>query len=220
MTTVYRYLGYGTTDSNGVAKLDHDANGDAISHSYTGTGAGEVDVVGSTDAPADISDSSFQSETYEVLDCMWYDDCTVSTHNTNWFNRYNLSTDYTGDVLKLTAGTNSGNYMPNKDGTATSISDVTEWIPSFALELDIINFDDGTGSNIGISTVGRSLTQLGITGETHLKVVYDGSTVKYYKDNSTTAIYTANLTTSPVYISIGVGSGHYITIKDVKIYPI
>ena len=45
MTATYNYLGYGVTDENGIAKLDHDANGDSISHSYTGTGAGKIDVV-------------------------------------------------------------------------------------------------------------------------------------------------------------------------------
>ena len=122
--------------------------------------------------------------------------------------------------MKLTGGANSGNYMPNKEGTATSITDVTEWTPSFALELDIVDFSDNTKSNIGISTVGRSLAQLGITGATHLKVTYDGTSVKYYKDNSTTETYSASLTTNPVYISIGVNSGHYLTIKNVEIYPI
>lgn len=163
---------------------------------------------------------TYQSEIYEVLDCEWYDDCTVLTHNTNWFNRNNLSVEYLDSGLKLTGGSNTGNYMPNKEGTATSIADVTEWSPSFALELDIVDFDDATKTNVGISTVGRNLSQLSITGATHLKIVYDGSQVKYYKDGSTTATYTGNLTTDPVYISIGVGSGYSITIKDVKIYPI
>ena len=66
--TVYRYLGYGTTDSTGTAKLDHDANGDAIEHSYTGVGAGEIDVVASLDNP--IASGSIVSETYSVLDCL------------------------------------------------------------------------------------------------------------------------------------------------------
>ena len=151
---------------------------------------------------------------------MWYDDCLPSTHNTNWFNRNGLSTEYSSNGLKLTGGANSGNYMPNKDGTATSIQDVTEWIPSFVFEFDIIDFSSAGNISVGISTVGRSLSQLGINGATHLRIVYDGNTVKYYKDNSTTETYSANLTTSPVYINIGVGSGYNITIKDVKIYPI
>ena len=64
--TVYKYLGYGVTNENGVAKLDHDANGDEIQHSYTGVGAGEVDVVASLDNP--VSSGSIVSETYSVID--------------------------------------------------------------------------------------------------------------------------------------------------------
>lgn len=216
----YRYLGYGITNEQGIAHLDHDANGDPITHSYTGTGAGEIDIVASLDDNTHISDSSIQSGTYDVLDCQWYDDCLPSTHNTNWFNRNNLSTEYSDNGLKLTTSNQSGNYMPNKDGTATSIADVTEWTPSFALELDIVDFDNASYSNIGVGSVGRSLAQLGITGATHLKIVYDGSTVKYYKDGSSTETYSGNMTTTPTYISIGVSNGHHITIKDVEIYPI
>lgn len=68
----YRYLGYGITDENGIATLDHDSNGDPIDHSYTGTGAGEIDVVASLDDDTEISDSSILSETYEVCDCKYY----------------------------------------------------------------------------------------------------------------------------------------------------
>ena len=64
----YRYLGYGITNEQGIATLDHDANGDPITHSYTGTGAGEIDIVASLDDTSKISDSSIQSETYGVLD--------------------------------------------------------------------------------------------------------------------------------------------------------
>ena len=110
--------------------------------------------------------------------------------------------------------------MPHRDGTATSITDVTEWTPSFAFEFDIVAFDSASNISVGVQSVGRSLSQLGITGAVHLKITYDGSTVKYYKDNSTTETYSASLTTSPVYINIGVASGYSVTIKNVEIYPI
>jgi hypothetical protein len=58
----YVPIGYGVTDENGIAKLDHDMNGNELSHSYTGVGAGEIDVVASLDE--DIDESSVQSEPY------------------------------------------------------------------------------------------------------------------------------------------------------------
>ena len=181
-------------------------------YAYTGGGKGERDIV--------MKCGKVVSEPYNVLDCEWYDDCKSATHNTNWFNRNNLSVEYLDSGLKLTGGSNTGNYMPNKEGTATSITDVTEWTPSFAFEFDIVDFDNASNISVGVQSVGRNLSQLGITGATHLKVTYDGSNVNYYKDGSSTPVYTANLTTDPVYINIGVSSGYYITIKDVKIYPI
>ena len=65
----YRYMGYGTTDSNGIAKLDHDAQGQAVTHSYTGTGVGEVDIVASLDE--EIVEGSIVSEIFVIDDCYW-----------------------------------------------------------------------------------------------------------------------------------------------------
>ena len=75
----YVYLGYGTTNSEGVAHLDHDADGEPISHSYTGVGAGEIDVVASLDNPVD--ESSIVSEPYSVWDVIKYDDATINSHD-------------------------------------------------------------------------------------------------------------------------------------------
>ena len=79
--TNYVYLGWGTTDSNGIAKLDHDADGEPIDHSYTGSGVGEVDVVASLDNP--IVSGSVVSQPSSVWDCIFYDDGIVNP-NTNW----------------------------------------------------------------------------------------------------------------------------------------
>ena len=42
--TSYRYLGYGVTDSNGVAHLKKNAKDQDID-GYTGVGAGEIDII-------------------------------------------------------------------------------------------------------------------------------------------------------------------------------
>lgn len=80
----YIYKGYGVTDSNGIAHLDHDASGNPLTHSYTGVGAGEIDVVASLDNP--IVDGSIVSETLSVLDCIKYDDM-----ETNHLSIYNYA---------------------------------------------------------------------------------------------------------------------------------
>ena len=64
-----RYIGHGITNEHGIATLDYDANGDAISGSgYTGIGAGEIDFKAKLH-----DDSSVVSEPYEVMDYIVYD---------------------------------------------------------------------------------------------------------------------------------------------------
>lgn len=62
-------IGRGVTNSNGVATMTENANGEPI-NGYVGTGAGKVDF----SAGCTIDGSSFLSEIYETLDCITYDD--------------------------------------------------------------------------------------------------------------------------------------------------
>ena len=78
----YRYLGYGITNEQGIATLDHDANGNPIDHSYTGTGAGEIDIVASLDDNTHISERSIQSETYSLWDTLFFDNAIEGNHKT------------------------------------------------------------------------------------------------------------------------------------------
>ena len=111
MTTTYVYLGYGTTDSNGVAKLDHDANGDEISHSYTGTGAGELDIVSSLDGPSDIDESSVQSEPYTIEDAIVYDTGVTGRDTTKWTADTGASINTTGSGTEITVSSNYKYYQ-------------------------------------------------------------------------------------------------------------
>ena len=189
------------TDQNGIATFV-----------YEPQGAGLVNVIASF---------MLLQETYEVLDCLYYDSGVTGTNNTDWFNRNNLSVSVLNDGTSLTGGASSGNYMPNiKDTPHQSIADVTEWEAPFVFEYDLVSFDNSSYHSTGVGTIGRSYAQLGLTGSHHIKMVYDGSTVKYYLDNSSSAIYTGNLSTTPTYCTINVGSGYTQKIKDVKIYPI
>lgn len=98
--TSYRYLGYGVTNSNGVAHLDHDPQGNQID-GYTGTGAGEVDVIASTDNP--ISSGSIVSETYSVIDAIYNDDGTSDTKANYYWNTNNGSLANNDGRMVMTA---------------------------------------------------------------------------------------------------------------------
>ena len=114
--TNYRYLGYGVTNENGVAKLDHDAQGQEISHSYTGVGAGEIDVLASLDNP--IAEGSIVSQPYEVHDCIFYDGAVNGNKNDDWttiskLHRYDTYTSYEGSAFNNTRiKVNSSENLP------------------------------------------------------------------------------------------------------------
>ena len=133
MTVNYVYLGYGTTDENGECKLDHDANGDSISHSYTGTGAGKIDVVASLDSPSSMSDSSLVSETYEVLDCYKYDS-GMSDYSNIW-------TQSSQNVLIRDS---SGEYSTIKEttiGTTAFVTITNIPLTDYRVEVDVFQVD-------------------------------------------------------------------------------
>ena len=109
----YRYLGYGITDENGIAKLDHDAQGNAIEHSYTGVGAGKIDIVASLDD--EIDEGSLVSETYEILDCLFLDSGAYATKNTNWFSSTNVNVSTPeGSEDTTVSATSTSAYISNQ----------------------------------------------------------------------------------------------------------
>ena len=71
-----RYLGYGYTNAQGIAKLEYDADGEPLTHSYTGVGAGKLDIVAES--------GSLQSESYAIYDCIVFDNGISSDYNDIW----------------------------------------------------------------------------------------------------------------------------------------
>lgn len=88
----------GTTIDSGTVTTD--SNGE-ITISYTGTAAGKIDVI--------ISYGTLLQETYEVLDCMFYDDGI--TGNPQWSNTYyaTVTRQSTDSVITTTSSTINGN---------------------------------------------------------------------------------------------------------------
>ena len=91
-----RKIGEGITDANGRFVM-----------SYTGTGAGKLQLVAKY--------GEVLSQTYEVIDCIYYDGMTSDTNANYYFNGNNGTTlSYATDnqALKITCGTGSGqNYV-------------------------------------------------------------------------------------------------------------
>lgn len=214
---VYKYLGYGVTDSNGVAKLDHDAEGQELQHSYTGVGAGEVDVLASLDNP--IESGSIVSEPYEVLDTIFYDDGMENTHNTNWANPSSLGVAYSDDGTTISYTANSASRYYN-----SKISDATSWRDTntnYCIELDY-DYTNGSGGSANVQFGGATieLYRLGsVAGTKHLKIITDGNNLYPYLND--THISAQDKTMSSNYgFSFAIYRTASLTFKNLKIYII
>ena len=213
----YIYLGYGVTDSNGIAKLDHNASGTSIDHSYTGTGAGEIDVVASLDST--IGSGSVVSQPYTVLDCGFYDSGLQATENTDWIvSSGTLSKSFTGDG-KTIAPSTSTNLMIYANKPSTTGTSAYDWTPPFVVEFEVTaqtdspqfqTYDNDTGGAYNLS--------LSQTGE--YKITYDGTTVYGYRkvDGTYTEINHFDRNLQNARIGFVVGNGKSLTYKGFKIY--
>lgn len=95
-----------------VATLVTDSNGEA-SYNYVGVGAGKIDF--------SAESGILQSETYEVLDCDFYDEATTTNHNDNRWDTWSSypvtvtrQTEYTL-IEQATSGTIAYHIFPFAD---------------------------------------------------------------------------------------------------------
>ena len=210
--TSYTYLGYGTTDSNGVAKLDHDANGDPISHSYTGVGAGEIDLLASTDNP--ITSSSCQSEPYTLWDYLFYDDGVTSPKTANWNNyqsRLTVTVDENGTTLLRDSASGTGYYLTS-----------SAYATPFVMEFEMVSISNKTSCGIDFAVNGsdnnKTFNALVINSGDTIKLTYDGTTIKVYRNGSSTPNEIALSLSGNIDIGFVVGVNESIKFKDLKIY--
>ena len=100
-----RLIGYGITNSSGVAKLDHLVDGTALAHSYTGVGAGKINIVAES--------GNLQSEPYVLTDAIVFDNNSTDTTSKYYINSTDgTSKEYDTDKIKITCGSNNTrNYI-------------------------------------------------------------------------------------------------------------
>ena len=205
-----RYLGYGTTNAQGVATLEFDPNGDALSHSYTGVGAGKVDIIAES--------GSLQSERYTVLDCKFYDEGT-SVLDT-WTENQIISRTVDNDHIVLT----------DLDSTSGSIYRSCDC--DVMVEVDLYQVDGGNSRGLisfrsgstSLATIDHA--SLGLTnGEWHtFKGVFksDGTVTWSNTENTTTKTDTFTYDSSAsyrLYIQLG-GNCTELWYKNLKVYPV
>ena len=217
---VYKYLGYGVTDSNGVAKLDHDAEGQELQHSYTGVGAGEVDVVASLDNP--VSSGSIVSVPCNVIDAERMDSGIEGT-STNLFspmssNTFIRGTDGTEVTYNNTGGSSQWQtalVQPvyyNGNGYAVEM----EVVESTYQKFQIATYETGKSNNYD----GIDITEIQGTGK--FKWIYqaDGK-VYWYKDgNLIRTTNTVNTERFSFFIQCPVNKILDFKYKNFVVYPI
>lgn len=191
----YRLIGKGTTDSNGVAHMTK-ATSDGGSTwtdttGYTGVGAGEIDVVASTDNP--MSASSCQSEPYIVWDTFTYDGGTTGTANDIW-DTYQCTLNRDGEYSEVTETTEYG-FIRTKQANSIPKNCTIEFDyfnVDGALNRGVMQLQTTANAYITLITLGY-LGNLPVGAWHHIKIKIDGG-VMTVTNNTNTTVYTANLT--------------------------
>ena len=214
--TSYRYLGYGVTNSNGVAHLDHDPQGNPI-NGYTGTGAGEIDVVASLDNP--VESGSIVSGTYQLLDTLLYDKGLSGTGNYNDSAWDNISyfTEFSRGENGTTVTNNKGanRYLP-----ANIVSGTTyDFNTPFRLEFNFEKLNQ-TSTNSQLQVMNEQnenfSTWLGANG--HYVIDVKENEVTWTIDGRAQTGKTVTLGT--VFVRFYLPNGASMKFSNFKIYPI
>ena len=221
--TNYKFIGTGTTDATGVARLTKDPQGQTI-NGYVGSGNGEIDFVASLDNP--IVDGSIVSETLSVLDALFYDSGTTGTPNSMWainnLTYASITSTNEGLVLANSHTTNDYYIGINKEGQTTTIA---EWIDfkDFVFEFEMVENSNITSCSFNLrpetsTAVIYYMANLNV-GDI-FRAEYKDGVVKLFKNNvqigSDYNFNVGELTS----IRFAVRKEKNFTIKNVKLYSI
>ena len=214
--TVYKYLGWGITNENGVAKLEYNSEGQKFDHSYTGVGAGEVDVVASLDNP--VVEGSIVSGTLPVLDCIWYDPLTETPLKNNWYStNLNLNTDSDGTLLTNNSSNNL--YFKPYPSNADLMLDTP-----FIVEFTVKSISGSVQPQIVGSAVSAGWIQDEGNGTHRLEIQADSQVHKFKSENSDTYVtltdFTQTTLTGQSFVRFLIASNGSVKLNDFKIYPI
>lgn len=208
-----RLIGYGYTNANGVATLDYDAEGNELESSgYVGQGVGEVDI----SASAVIDGSTFVSVPCSVWDYLFYDDGITSPKTANWTNysdRLTVRVDETGTTLLRDASSGTGYYL-----TPSAYS------TPFAIEFEMVDAGTRTSNGINFAVNGsdnnKSFNALNISSGDTIKITYDGTTIRTYRNGSTTPYELALALTGDITIAFVIAPNQSIKFKNFRMYSI
>ena len=213
----YRYLGYGVTNSDEIAKLEYDSNGDPIEHSYTGVGAGKINIVSSLDST--ITESSIISPACIISDCLEYDKGTLNEHN-DLFNAMRVFTRNTDDTTVYYDNTSGASafqtYIPSISFNGDDYTIELEVTRSNRLGVQVALYETGE-DNYYDNYSGESLQGTGT-----FKWVFqaDGKVYWYKNDQLFRTSNSTNTERFSLFFRAGAGTILDFNYKNLKIYPI
>ena len=195
-----RLIGTDTTGTDGSCSIP-----------YVGTGAGLVNLSVETEI-----DGSIVSEPLPVWDYLFYDDGITSPKTANWTNyqdRITVSVDETGTTLLRDASSSTGYYL-----TPSAYS------TPFAIEFEMIETGTRTSNGIDFAVNGsdnnKTFNSLNIASGDTIKITYDGTTIKVYRNGPTTPIEVALALTGNITIAFYIAPNQSIKFKNFRMYPI
>ena len=169
-----RLIGTGITNSQGVAIMNKDAQGNPIT-GYTGVGAGRLQIVAES--------GTLQSETYELYDCMFYDDGVSTSGGKLYYTQETTVVSRTTDSTGTLVSNLSDSLQTIRVNKPSTSADEKDWSEPIHIEFDIVSYSGAlsmqlwksntTGDYVGIN-IGQYLTDL---TSANIKVEYDGSRV-------------------------------------------
>ena len=172
-----RLIGTGITNAQGIAIMNKDAQGETIT-GYTGVGAGKLQIIAES--------GTLQSETYELIDALFYDEALT---NEKWNSNYadvTTNREIVSDGTRLYYSAESGTKYCN-----TVIGSTKNWFdPNNSYQVDFdFSYERGdlnSAVGVGFGSNGYNIHNHfsgALTGSGHYTIITDGNTYQFYLDD-------------------------------------
>lgn len=194
-----RLIGTAVTDSNGEATI-----------TYTGTGAGKLNVVAES--------GTFLSETYSIMDCEWYDTGVTGTTSLYFLQNSDVTRSIGDDGTTISnSNTTSSRYACAVITSVSSLTNTKQFSGDCMIEVDILSYTGGSLQVNGDSSASITFATYGTAPFTMQIKVVDG-VAYYYTGSEWTTLATVG--DNAYAIRFAIPAGTTIKYKNWKIYPI
>ena len=192
----------GTTGSDGVA-----------SYTYTGVGEGLKEVYAKY--------GTLVSETYEIIDALFYCQGTTGNVNSNWVAETGLTSTPDAEGNLLSNSTTGGKYyasnLPN-----SSTSELRDFTAPLCIEFTAISGDGVRlflNTSTGGSNIDKNITSY-ITGNNKVKMIVRENDYDLIVDGEVKLSNVSHSLVAPFGIRFVVNSNCSLKYKDFRIYPV